>query len=522
MPTTKINLLNGLDRIVAATLAAILVGSALGFGGAVWWGRPAVVALTLAATLAWLARVAVVGRWRMLKSPLGLLGALALSLGLVQLLPVPASLVERVSPRSVAVNSFGVIPERATADDPSLTMPDPFLARCPITLDRPATLRWLVGATACLALFWVASHYSDRLRHAQVIWGSVVAAFFVNAVLASVQVANRSEGLYGCIQPGTGPAFAPTLDDALEATSATVLRPVGEEPKPGRPALAAARPDRPFLVGTLMGGPGAFLALGSLALPLAFGLFLQTMAPRGSREGLLARLKDSGQGSQVALMSGLLVAGSVLVGIMAGPWPSVPFGLALAAVGLPGTWSSGLRKTGLAASAVLLVALGVGVFLGNPAGEGDTFRVGLPRIDRAGAKRTWAESASILKDFPIAGIGFGTFATIHPYYKGRDGAQGTAMSSLLQWVVESGAIGLALMGMAGLWCLVKLPGAIARVGSADRALAFGLVGSLGCFVGFSAIHWTVELAAVALAASAIAGTGNRWLAGGTDLFVDRG
>ncbi len=414
-----------------------------------------------------------------------------------------------------------MIPERARADDPELALPDPFLARCPITLDRPATLRWLVGAVACLALFGVASHYSDRLRHAQVIWGSVVAAFFVNAVLASVQVANRSEGLYGFIQPGAGPSWAPTLDDALEATTATVLRPVGDEPKADRPALAAARPGRPFLVGTLMGGPGAFLALASLALPLAFGLFLQAMAPRGSREGLIGRLRESGQGSQVALMLGLLVAGCVLVGIMAGPWASLPFALAVLAVGLAGTWTSGLRKAGLASSALLVVALGLGIALGQPAGEGDTFRVGLPRVDRAGARRTWAESAGILRDFPVAGIGFGTFATIHPYYKGRDGAQGTAMSSLLQWVVESGAIGLALMAGAGLWCLWKIPGAIARVGSADRALAFGLLGSLGCFVAFSAIHWTVELAAVALAASAIAGTGNRWLAGGTDLFVDQ-
>jgi hypothetical protein len=96
------------------------------------------------------------------------------------------------------------------------------------------------------------------------------------------------------------------------------------------------------------------------------------------------------------------------------------------------------------------------------------------------------------------------------------------MSSVLQWAVESGAVGLGLMATAGLWCLVRLPGAIRRVGTADRALAFGLLGSLTCFGLFSAIHWTVELAAVALAAVAVAGTANRWLAGGTDLFVDRG
>ena len=122
----------------------------------------------------------------------------------------------------------------------------------------------------------------------------------------------------------------------------------------------------------------------------------------------------------------------------------------------------------------------------------------------------------------MIGTGLGSFASIHPYYKARDAASSTAMSSLLQWWVESGAVGLGLLGLAGLWGVVRLPGAIRRVGSADRALAFGMIGAATCFGIVASIHWTVELSAVALAASAAAGTCNRWLAGGTDLFVERG
>jgi O-antigen ligase len=96
------------------------------------------------------------------------------------------------------------------------------------------------------------------------------------------------------------------------------------------------------------------------------------------------------------------------------------------------------------------------------------------------------------------------------------------MSSLLQWWVESGVVGLGLLGLAALWGLIRLPGAIGRVGSADRALALGLIGAVICFGIVSGLHWTVELVAVALAASAVGGTCNRWLAGGTDLFVERG
>ena len=71
-------------------------------------------------------------------------------------------------------------------------------------------------------------------------------------------------------------------------------------------------PDRPFLVGSMLGGPGAYLALGSLGLPLALAVTLQLMAPRGSREGLRTRLGNSGQGSLVLLLCGLLLYPAVI------------------------------------------------------------------------------------------------------------------------------------------------------------------------------------------------------------------
>jgi hypothetical protein len=519
--TLRIKLLTGLDRVLAMTLAGLLLGTALAFGGAVWWGRLAIAGLSTLIVLAWLSRSALAGPWRVLKSPLMPLGAMALALGFVQLLPIPAGLLSQVSPRSVSASSLAMIPEKGLEDDPSIELPTNFLARSPISVDRAATLRWLVSAMSCLGVFVVTSHYSDRFRKAQVIWGSVTAAFFVNAVLGSVQVSSLSSGLYGMFQPGSAPIWAPTLDDAMTAPGSTVLRPL-VEPNPSKPMVVGSRLQRQFLFGSLMGGPGAFLALGSLALPLAFGLMLHTMAPRGLREGLLARLRDSGQGSLVLLMFGLIVASSVLVGVLGGLVPTLIFGFAVALVGLPGTWSSGLRKTGIALTIVVLGALASGVMIGDSTIRVADGRPSLPRIDWEGAKATWAESWPILRDFPILGTGFGTFPAVHPYYKARDGSSNTAMSSLLQWGVESGAVGIGLVVVAGLWCLIRLPGAMGRVGTADRALAYGLVGSLVGFVLFSTIHWTIDLTAVALGASAVAGTANRWLAGGTDLFVDRG
>ena len=76
-------------------------------------------------------------------------------------------------------------------------------------------------------------------------------------------------------------------------------------------------------------------------------------------------------------------------------------------------------------------------------------------------------------------------------------------------------------GLAVLWSVWRLPTCLKRVGSADRALAHGLIGAAVGFSLWSILHWTIELPAVAISASALGGTWNRWLAGGTDLFVDR-
>ncbi len=122
----------------------------------------------------------------------------------------------------------------------------------------------------------------------------------------------------------------------------------------------------------------------------------------------------------------------------------------------------------------------------------------------------------------VLGSGLGSFASIYPHYKSQDATTTTALSSLLQWWAETGLAGVMLLALAGTWCLWRLPGALRRVGSADRPLCSALLGAVVGFAVFAMVHWTVELLAVALAACAVGGTWNRWLAGGTDLFVESG
>jgi hypothetical protein len=516
-------LLQMTEAVLSAAIAASLLGTTLAFGSAVWWAPAAVGALTLLVVVASLVRMLLDGSMRLMKSPLTMLGILALGLALLQLTPLPAPLAARLSPNAHAAYSQGVLPGLVRGDDPAAELPEPARIRSPASLDRSATLRWLAGATACLALFWSVSRFADRLGRLYLVWGCIVAAFFFNTVFGVVQVGCQAGGLFGLLEPGSAPFWAPSSDDLVTTPNTTVFRTLAGSGGPRtHPAWAAAIPDRPFLFGSLMGGPGAYLALGALALPLGLAVVLQLLAPRGSRETLRRRLSEAGQGSLALLLVGLLLASAVLVGLMAGRVASLPFAIGVALVGLPAAWPTGLRWTAVGLTVVVLVFLGGGVVLGQLWSRFPEARCPFDSARLGAASEVWAEAQAIAADFPIVGTGLGSFSAIEPFYKTRDAASTSAESSLMQWWVESGIAGLVLMFLGAAWCLYRLPHAVRQVGTADRSLVFGLIGAAASFSLFSAVHWTVELLAVAMAFSAWGGTWNRWLAGGTDLFVERG
>ena len=498
-----------LDRIVAVQVVLIVAGTALAFGGAVWWMKPtlAVLATMLAITSA--ARAAMLGRLVVLRSPMTALGVLALMLAAAQVVPLPGRLAAMASPSARSAHALGVLPDRARLDDPSAVLPEVVADRTPTTIDRPATLRWLFGAAACLAVFCACAQFADRLRHSVVVWGSVVGACFVGTAFGLAQILGGSSGLYGAIEPGSGSAIAPTSADLAAAPGRTLLRPISGDDS-GTTSWSVARPEHAPQLGTMLGGAAAYLALAALALPLGLGLTLHSLAPRGSREPLAARLRASGRSGLVVLLGLMTLATAGLSGYLAGPWLAAPFGLAVLVVGLPSARSSGLRWIGVGITAATFAALAGGAFLSDPSA----------RDSSASMAESWRQAGAAARSFPLVGSGLGTYPTIAAYYKSTDPTPTTAGSSLAQWLVESGTAGGAILFLGAIWCVVKLPGAIRRVGSADKTLAYSLLGAIGGFACVSAVHWTVELMAVALAAAAVAGTCNRWLAGGTDLFVE--
>ena len=218
----------------------------------------------------------------------------------------------------------------------------------------------------------------------------------------------------------------------------------------------------------------------------------------------------------------LLVAGAFLGGLMAGPWLCLPFAMALAVVGLPSATTPGSRWSAISLTIIVLASLGLGATITATWTSLIGGQPPVSPISWASIRLFWTESLPILRDFPILGTGFGSFRTIHAYFKTQDVYSGFAMSSLLRCGVEAGLVGLLFVGLAGLWSLCRVVSCLKKVGSADRALAYGLIGAVLGFSLWSILYWTVELPAVAISASALGGIWNRWLAGGTDLFVSRG
>ena len=99
-------------------IAVLVLGSALVFGGAMWWFRPALAITVFLLVGTELAQSLAVGRMPMLKSPLGLLGMMVLGLGLVQLARCPPVWQAGSRPRPTMPMLVGSFPGWSTGTIP--------------------------------------------------------------------------------------------------------------------------------------------------------------------------------------------------------------------------------------------------------------------------------------------------------------------------------------------------------------------------------------------------------------------
>ena len=279
------------DRVLAALVVALVLGSALCFGGAVWWFRPAFAAARLPARSDH-ARPALArrpdARLEEPADPAGASRAGARAACSSSRCP-PRSRAGFRRPRTRSIRS-GVIPAWRGPIFPSVELDEPAQVRSPATLDRAATLRWLVGAVACLGIFWAVSHFADRLKRLYLVWGCVVAAFLLNAAFGLVQIGGRSRRTVRLPSAGAGPRSGHRRSTTCssrrrrrslrraERSVAAATRAPALEP-------AAVVPEQPFLFGTMMGRHGALPGVrlaGSAAGP--GDRAARALAPRQPRE----------------------------------------------------------------------------------------------------------------------------------------------------------------------------------------------------------------------------------------------
>ena len=142
---------------------------------------------------------------------------------------------------------------------------------------------------------------------------------------------------------------------------------------------------------------------------------------------------------------------------------------------------------------MLLLATGMGL---GAALEASWARVlpGQPaaaRPDLEKAQALWKQSLEILHEFPLVGAGLGAFPSIQPYFKDRDWSSTTAMSSLLQWGVETGAVGCLILALGVLWCLRRIPTGLGIAGwrvAQTFSWNVGEIARPGCGSGRSRSH----------------------------------
>ena len=236
------------------------------------------------------------GRMPLLKSPLTALGVLALGLGVVQLAPLPASLARRLSPAAArGLYAAASYPHLAHADDPEAALPeapgDPVAGQPGPVGDRALAdrRRGLPGDL----LGRLPLHRPPR----PAVPGLGVRGRGVLPERGPGDGADHEpeRGAVRLLRAGGGPRLGALRSTTCWTRRATaVLRDLGRARR-AEPARAGRRPvpAAPFLIGTMMGGPGAFLALGSLAMPLAMAL-----SSTWSRPAAAGRACPTGSGNR--------------------------------------------------------------------------------------------------------------------------------------------------------------------------------------------------------------------------------
>ncbi|KAB2911478.1 MAG: hypothetical protein F9K40_00740 [Kofleriaceae bacterium] len=400
------------DRIALGLVASVLVVAPFALGGAPRW------AICLTGVLsAGCAASFVTSRREMTRlSPLLALISLAATLTLVQVLPMPAALVELLSP-----GKYELVVENARSLGHS---PPGWIA---ISLDPPATILELAKLCGYLAFAYAALRLAASTPRRVWLMSVVAAVGTAMAATAVIHVLLGAESVFGLYRPR----------EALV-----------------RPTLA------PLLNHNHL---SAFMALTT---PIALSLAITTSHHR--------RLAWSGA---AALCAGVGLLAESRGGAIALALALATLGALVLVQRRGGPQAAKLKRSDAVAIGVVamscLVLLGV-VTAGGVARDLSGTRLG--ELSEAGSRfQVWRESSALLDEYRLTGIGRGAFAVASPRIHDSSAIAYPHMENeYLQAVVDWGFPGAAALALVLIW-LVTVGARNARTGPLEAGAFAGLV-----------------------------------------------
>lgn len=507
-----------LEWLCAVPLVMVLAGSGLLFGGAVWWFRPLAMMGVSLAVAGGLVRIGCLRTRLFLRSPLLLAALLLGGWATAQLVPLPRAVVRNFAPMADRVNAQGLSPANTgAATDAAAT--GGISSRIPISLNRSEGVRGLLCLAVGGSVFWFVGVWTDRLPKLLLVMGLLVALGMINSALVCLQLMDGSTGLYGLFQPDQRMFVGPGWVDLSAAPQLTRMENLPAA-NPQEAAWAVQRPVSAGLVGMMPGGLVAWACLQSAAVPALFGCLCYLAQRRGSRFGIVERLRDRG----VLTLWLVMAASLLLTSLLAGSVGKLPVLLPISGGVLMAAFfamRADLEKRVTLALAVLFTA---GVAGGLMIGRAQD-----ARADQGfdGIWHDWSVYVVFMKDSLLiwrhsgwTGIGLGAYSSVAPYLKHSFVQPSSSVSSLLTLFTELGLPAVVLGICCMLWATWRMLTRTLRVDAEHRCLLGAVLGSAaGLMMGVALMPgWGLPL--LTLMACSILGLADRCLCGASDLFVE--
>jgi len=499
-------------------LVLVLAASGLLFGGAVWWFRPLAMMGVSLAVAGGLVRIGCLRSRLFLRSPLLLASLVLFAWATVQLVPLPRAIVRNFAPMADRVYAQGLSPaDNILANDAAANVS--INSRIPISLNRSEGVRSLLCLAVGISVFWFVGVWTDRLPKLLLLMGLLVALGMVNSALVCLQMMDGSAGLYGLFQPDqrmfVGPGWVDIGSSPHLATLAQ-LPATNEQDGP----WVVRQPVSAGLVGMMPGGIVTYASLQAAAVPALFGCLCYLAQRRGSRFGIVERLRDRGVLTLWLVMAASLLLTALVIGSI-GQWTVlVPAACGVVLAAFFSLRADLEKRVPLA----LLVVFVVGVVGGH--GIGPARQVGSDQ-GFAGIWSDWSiyggfvkDSVRIWRHSGWTGLGLGAYSSVAPYLKQTFVQPSSSVSSLLTLLAELGLPAVALIACTAAWAALRSLTRTLGVDVEHRCLMGAVLGSAAGIVAGVALMPGWGLPVLTLLACSVMGLADRCLCGASDLFVE--